>query len=148
MNIPLKGNEAAVDCLAPYDGICFQITIAASHGINRPKLDMLVKTGIFNGFKIRHPRRNISFVFVVEACRFDTFGKQNFHGVNKKAYPKDSPERTSYPDVTQWALGIDLRRILRYKEHREKEKMLSMTGINVKDPGPLERVVQRLRSMS
>ena len=26
MNIPLKGNEAAVDCLAPYDGFCFQIT--------------------------------------------------------------------------------------------------------------------------
>jgi hypothetical protein len=23
MNIPLKGNETAIDCLFPYDGFCF-----------------------------------------------------------------------------------------------------------------------------
>ena len=146
MNIPLRGNEAAIDCLAPYDGFCFQITIRENNGINRPKFDTLMKTGIFDGFKRRHPRKNISFVFVVEAGRFDDFCKQNYHGVNKKAYAKDSPERASYPDVTQWALEIDLRQILRYEEHREKDKMLSMTEANVKKPGSLERVVQRLRT--
>ena len=145
MNIPLKGNEAAVDCLAPYDGFCFQITVAQNHGINRPELDLLVNTGIFGDFKTRHPRKDISFVFVVEAGRFENFGKQNFHGVNRKSYGTNSPNRTSYSGLTQWALEVDLRRILRYQEHREKNKMLSMTENNIKKYGPLERIVQRLR---
>jgi hypothetical protein len=71
---------------------------------------------------------------------------KNYHGANKKAFAKDSPERTSYPDVTPWILEIDLRRILRYKEHREKGKMLRITEGNVKKLGSLERVVQKLRT--
>ena len=144
MNIPLKSNEPAVDCLVPHDGYCFQISVmSGQHGINRPKFDQLMKSGVFKEFIKNNPRKNISFVCVVEAGQFDNFGRQTFHKENKKAYGKNEPERMSYPGVTQYAFEIDLRRIYKLEEHRQKHEMLNMVEDNT---NAVERAFRRLRT--
>jgi hypothetical protein len=142
-NVPLKGNEAAVDSLVPYDGYCFQITIGEKHGINRPALDTLIATSIFQDFLKRKPRRNILFVFVVEAGVFDRFQQQNYHGSNKQAYAPNSPLRHSYSGVTQLALEIDLRRIYKCDEHQRNSEAINMT--DRKAGAKLKKAAQKLR---
>ena len=145
INVPLKGNEADVDSLVPYDGYCFQITGGSYHGINRPALDTLMSTGIFDGFLKRQKKsnKNISFVFIVEAGRYDEFKRQDYHSTNKRAYAENSPLRRSYPGVTQYAFEIDLRRIFKYEEHQKKMKVIDMT--DKKTTAKIEKAVQRTR---
>jgi hypothetical protein len=146
INIPLKGGEAAVDYLVPFDGCCFQIAVSGKQGINRPGLDTLIKTGVFNNFVglQSQQRKDISFVFVVEAGRFDDFKRQDYHGENKKAYAQSSPLRCAYAGVTQLAFEIDLRCIYTYEEHQKKQKVVNMTSR--KASAKLEKAAQKART--
>jgi hypothetical protein len=146
INIPLKGNEAAVDALVPCDGYLFQITVSGhKHGVNRPGLQTLMDSGIFANFVKRHARKNknISLVFIVEAGRYDGFQRQDYHGPNKQLYAANSPLRHSYPGITQFAFEVDLRRIYKFNEHQKKNEIINMT--DQKAAGRLEKVVQKGR---
>ena len=60
-NVPVKSNEPSIDSIVPYDGILFQITAAeASHGINRPRLDTLMKSGVFQDYYNGNPKKKHS----------------------------------------------------------------------------------------
>lgn len=146
INIPLKGNEAAVDALVPYDGYLFQITVSGrKHGVNRPGLQTLMDSGIFADFVKRHARKNknISLVFVVEAGRYDQFQRQDYHGSNKQPYTENSSLRHSYPGITQFVFEVDLRRIYKFNEHQRKNEIINMT--DPKAAGILEKIVQKGR---
>ena len=130
INVPLKGNETAVDALAPYDGYLFQITVSGhKRGINRPGLQTIMDSGIFTDFVKRQTRKNkhVSLVFIVEAGLYDEFQRQDYHGTNKKSYAVNSPLRCSYPGITQFAFEIDLRRIYKFDEHQKKNEIINMT---------------------
>lgn len=141
INIPLKSNEAAVDCLVPYDGYCFQVTVTGKHGINRPGFHALMNVGIFDDFLSRRKTKaksDISFVFLVEAGGFDDFKLQSYHGTNKQPYAKNSPQRIKYPDVTQYAFEIDLKRLYQFKERQKKDEIFNM----IEEP---ETMLQKLK---
>lgn len=141
INIPLKRNEAAVDCVVPYDGYCFQVTVTGKYGINRPGFHALMEIGIFDDFLRRRKSKgksDISFVFLVEASGFDTFKLQNYHGTNKKPYAESNPQRTKYPNVTQYAFEIDLKRLYQFKERQRKDKIFNM----IEEP---ETILQKLK---
>ena len=60
--VPLKSNESAIDSITLlHDGILFQITAPAmTNGINPPRLDTLMKPGVFVNFVTSNPKRMCS----------------------------------------------------------------------------------------
>lgn len=126
-NVPHRGNEAAIDSLVPFEGKCFQVTVSEEHGINRPGFDALMNTGIFYDFLKRNPGKMVQFVWMIEASQFDSFVKQDFHGKRKKAYPVNSPLRSSYPGVEQVAFEIDMKRIYKFHTGQRRKKAIDMT---------------------
>jgi hypothetical protein len=147
INIPLKGNEAAVDGFAPYDGYLFQFVVSSGkQGVNRPGLQTLMDSGIFANFVKRQTRKNknVSLVFIVETGRYDEFQRQDYHGANKQPYAANSSLSRSYPGITQFAFEIDLRRIYKFGEHQKNHEIIDMT--DRKAAGRLEKVVQKGRT--
>ena len=141
-NVPLKSNEPAIDSVAPYDGYAFQITSAAhQHGINRPKLDDLIKTGVFDDYKRRNSKKAIKFVWIVEAKNYDNYILQSYHNRSGKAYAKGSNLKYSYPNVTQFAFEVDMRRVYKFHSGLSRNKPIDMAD---RDTLPrLEKVIKR-----
>jgi hypothetical protein len=146
MNIPLKGNEPAVDALAPYDGYMFQVSVSRHKHVSRKGLESLMDTGIFNDFvqRQKRKRKNVALVFIVEAALFDKFQRQEYHDPNKQPYALNSSLRHSYTGVTQFAFEIDLRRIYTFEEHQKNKEIVNMT--EEARPTFLEKVVQKFRT--
>ena len=128
-NVPIKPNEPAIDSLIPYDGYCFQITTSPrKHGINRPKFDLLMKSGVFGPFAARMKRKkNVQFVWIVEAQGYTTFQKQNYEGRGGRAYAAGSPLKSKYPAVDQMVFEIDMRRVHEFHSGLIPKKAVDMT---------------------
>lgn len=141
-NVPHKGNEAAIDSLVPWDGLCFQVTTTMNHGINRPGFVKLMDTRIFHDFKKRNPKSPIQFVWVVEKGAYESFKKQDFHNKNKRVYKKNSPLRTYFKGVQQKVFEVDLRRIYEFHHAQKQEKYVEMTSKTAVEK--LEKAVKKL----
>ena len=141
-NVPLKSNEPAIDSVAPYDGYAFQITSAThQHGINRPKLNDLIKTKIFEDYKRRNPKKPIKFVWIVEAKNYDNYKLQSYHDRGGKAYAWGSDLNYSYPDVVQFALEVDMRRVYKFHSGLTRTKPIDMANRGTLTR--LEKVIKR-----
>jgi hypothetical protein len=126
-NVPMKSNEPAIDSIIPYDGNLFQITAAeAIHGINRPRLDTLMKSGIFQDYYNRNPKKSVRFIWIVEARAYDTFPKQFYHRAGGKAYA-DGQTKEKYPGVDQYAFEVDMRRVYKFHSGMKRNKPIDMS---------------------
>jgi hypothetical protein len=117
--------------------ICSKSQNGTHHAVNRAALDLLLQTGVFNGYKKDQSKR-ISRRFMVEAHRYDLFTGQEYLGTNK-----NSPLGRSYDGLTQSSFEVDLRRIFRYEENQKKKEVVNMT--DKKFSTKIEKAVQRLR---
>jgi hypothetical protein len=141
-NVPHKGNEAAIDSLVPYEGLCFQVITSENHGINRPGFTKLMESKIFDGFQKRKPKKPVQLIFVVETGAYERFAKQNFHNKHKRVYRKTSPLRPCFKGVEQMAFEVDMRRIYEFHHAQKKEKVVDMASRNKVEA--LEKAVKKL----
>ena len=126
-NVPMKSNEPAIDSIVPYDGILFQITAAeATHGINRPRLDTLMKSGIFRDYYNRNPKKSVRFIWIVEARAYDAFPQQFYHRAGGKVYA-GGPTKNKYPGVDQYVFEVDMRRVYKFHSRMKRNKPIDMS---------------------
>ena len=131
--VPHRGNEPAIDSLVPGENLCFQVTTSTDHGINRPGLVTLVSSGIFDdlGKKGKGKNKgNLKFIWVVERGMYAELKKQDFHDVKKKVYAKNSPLRTYFHGLEQFAFEVDMRRIYEFQHAQQTKKAVDMTNIS------------------
>ena len=142
--VPHRETEAPIDSLVPGENLCFQVTASTDHGINRPGLFKLMSSGIFDdpGKKWKGKNKgNPKFIWVVERRMYAELKKQDFHDI-KKVYAKNSPLRTHFGGLEQYAFEVDMRRIYEFQHAQQTKKAVDMTNIS-KVEG-FERAVKKI----